>query len=200
VPTPPADRSSAAAAKQAQRQAAFGRRDAMTPEARAKASMAICGLIQKNIPEFAEIIGGYLPIRSEVDLRPAIVALWERGKALALPCVTARQAPLTFRSWTPEGETVPGPLGTSQPPENYSIVIPDVLLMPLAGFDSRGTRLGYGAGHYDRTIPLLRALKPVRLIGLAFACQQVDRIVDEPHDVPLDLILTETGPLVPVKA
>jgi 5-formyltetrahydrofolate cyclo-ligase len=74
------------------------------------------------------------------------------------------------------------------------VLDPNVMLVPLAAFDARGHRLGYGAGHYDRAIARLqeRGLRP-RLVGIAFDSQRVDRVPDEPHDVPLDAILTETG-------
>jgi 5-formyltetrahydrofolate cyclo-ligase len=68
------------------------------------------------------------------------------------------------------------------------------MLMPLAAFDQRGHRLGYGAGYYDRAIARMheRGLKP-RLIGTAFECQKVERVPEENHDVALDEILTELG-------
>lgn len=71
-----------------------------------------------------------------------------------------------------------------------------VVFMPLLGFDSAGTRLGSGAGYYDRVFAFRRRRhswhRPV-LVGLAFACQRVDHIDRGPHDVPLDAIVTEEG-------
>lgn len=69
--------------------------------------------------------------------------------------------------------------------------MPDVILMPLLGFDRHGTRLGYGGGYYDRTLAALK--KRPRLIGFAFALQEIDTIPRDTHDVPLDLIITEDG-------
>ncbi|HEY9216874.1 MAG TPA: 5-formyltetrahydrofolate cyclo-ligase, partial [Phenylobacterium sp.] len=72
-------------------------------------------------------------------------------------------------------------------------VAPDLVLAPLLAFDRRGHRLGQGAGHYDRTLANLRAAKPVWVVGLAYAGQEVEEIPAEPHDQRLDAILTETG-------
>ena len=71
---------------------------------------------------------------------------------------------------------------------------PSLMLVPLAAFDGRGHRIGYGAGHYDRAIARLVALgRPPRLIGIAFDCQEVPLVPDEPHDVVIAEILTESG-------
>jgi 5-formyltetrahydrofolate cyclo-ligase len=74
------------------------------------------------------------------------------------------------------------------------VLDPTLMLVPLAAFDRRGHRIGYGAGHYDRAIARLHAkgLKPA-LIGIAFDCQEVGTVPNEPHDVRLDAILTESG-------
>lgn len=68
----------------------------------------------------------------------------------------------------------------------------DVILMPLVGFDRSGNRLGMGAGFYDRSLTGLRRPKPW-LIGIAFACQEIERLPADPWDVPLDYIVTDTG-------
>ena len=68
------------------------------------------------------------------------------------------------------------------------------MLIPLAAFDARGHRIGYGAGYYDRAIARLQdAGKEPRLIGIAFNCQEVAKVPDEAHDVIVPEILTESG-------
>jgi 5-formyltetrahydrofolate cyclo-ligase len=178
------------------RRQALARRDALDPAGRAAAGLRLCDHVDALAFVDGWIVSGFVPIRSEIDPGPLMSCLEARGAALALPCVTGRNEPLLFRAWSPGGPLVAGPMGTREPPPDHTIVVPDLLLVPLAAFDRRGFRLGYGAGHYDRTIPLLRALKPVRLIGLAFAAQEVAAIPQEPHDQPLDLVLTETGPVI----
>ena len=71
------------------------------------------------------------------------------------------------------------------------LVEPDLLFVPLAAFDRRGHRIGYGGGHYDRALKLLRAKGPIRAVGVAYAVSEIDPMPDEPHDERLDLILTE---------
>ena len=74
---------------------------------------------------------------------------------------------------------------------------PEVLIVPLLAFDRQGYRLGYGGGYYDRTLERLRARHPVIAVGFAFAAQEVDAVPTEPTDEPLDLIVTETGVIIP---
>src|SRR5436189_290637 len=83
------------------------------------------------------------------------------------------------------------PLGTMEPAPQSAVVAPDIVLVPLAAFERAGHRIGYGAGHYDRTLTELRALKPIVAIGLAFAVQEIETIPALPHDVRLDYVLTE---------
>jgi 5-formyltetrahydrofolate cyclo-ligase len=71
--------------------------------------------------------------------------------------------------------------------------------VPLLAFDRAGHRLGYGAGHFDRTLELLRAERPVLAVGLAYAAQEVDRIPRQPHDQTLDAICTERAYIAPRK-
>jgi 5-formyltetrahydrofolate cyclo-ligase len=87
----------------------------------------------------------------------------------------------------------PARFGLSVPPAAAGEVDPDVILVPLAGFDRRGHRLGYGAGHYDRALARLIAARPRLVLGLAYAAQAVDAVPAEPHDRRLDAVLTETG-------
>jgi 5-formyltetrahydrofolate cyclo-ligase len=78
-----------------------------------------------------------------------------------------------------------------EPPPEAKEVLPDLLFVPLAAFDRKGGRLGYGAGFYDRTLAKLRALKPIKAVGVAFEVQELQDLPQEPHDEPLDYVLTE---------
>jgi len=99
--------------------------------------------------------------------------------------------PLELRRWEQGAALYPAGFGTLAPDELAAVVEPDVILMPLLGFDKHGTRLGYGGGYYDRTLG--RISKKPRLIGFAFALQEFDHIPRGPHDVPLDAVVTEKG-------
>lgn len=133
------------------------------------------------------ILSGYWPMRGEADPLPAMAG--HRGP-LCLPVVTGRAVPLVFRAWD-GGPLDTGPFGTAHPPESAPVLTPSVLIVPLAGFDRRGNRIGYGGGYYDRTLQLLRETGPVTAIGLAFSTQELARIPDEAFDQPLDLIVTD---------
>ncbi|PHR19357.1 MAG: 5-formyltetrahydrofolate cyclo-ligase [Hoeflea sp.] len=175
------------------RAAVLARRDALDPGARIEMSLAMAEAAEQLQFDPGTVIAGYLPIRSEPDLRPMLARFRERGARLCLPVVLDRET-IVFRDFVRGAEIVSTGFGTSGPGADAELLDPDVLMMPLSSFDAEGNRLGYGAGHYDRAIAKLRAKgrTPV-LIGTAFAIQEVDRLPAEAHDVPLDMILTERG-------
>ena len=76
-----------------------------------------------------------------------------------------------------------------QEPLSHTSMAPDIVLAPLLAFDKEGHRLGYGKGHYDRAISTLRSQKKVRVIGLAYPCEQTDTLPHEDHDQKLDAVL-----------
>jgi 5,10-methenyltetrahydrofolate synthetase len=138
-----------------------------------------------------QTLGVYWPIRSEPDLRATYADLASRGVRLALPIVTGKNAPLRFAAWTPGDALVQDSLGIAIPAADI-IVQPQALLIPCVGFNTERIRLGYGGGFYDRTL----ALQPRPLaIGIGYACALA--VFDgAPHDVALDMIITESAGLV----
>ncbi|MCX8293000.1 5-formyltetrahydrofolate cyclo-ligase [Phyllobacterium sp. 0TCS1.6A] len=173
---------------------ALARRDALSAEYRTQASQRIAAAGLETIPVApGEIVSGFWPIRSEVDLRPLLHALAQRGARLCLPAIIDKQT-IVFREHRDDAAMVETGFGTSGPAEDAPVLDPQLMLVPLAAFDARGHRIGYGAGYYDRAIAALRrkGARP-RLVGIAFDCQQVATVPDEPHDVPLAAILTESG-------
>jgi 5-formyltetrahydrofolate cyclo-ligase len=173
------------------RAAALAAREALSPEQRAAAALAMAerGLPLATAP--GTIISGYSPIRSEIDPVPLMRALATHGARLALPAVMARGKSLAFRAWSPNDRLMLGPLGILEPSPAAAEVIPDIMLVPLAAFDRAGHRIGYGAGHYDFTLAHLRKLKHIVAVGLAFAAQEIMAVPALPHDVALDYVLTE---------
>ncbi|UEM23185.1 5-formyltetrahydrofolate cyclo-ligase [Skermanella mucosa] len=141
------------------------------------------------------VVAGYWPIGSELDVRPALSHLDLDGFNCALPVVTARGEPLSFRRWTPQTPMERSGLGILAPAAGEPEVEPDVLLVPLLSFDRAGFRLGYGAGFYDRTLERLRRVKPVTAIGIGFSAQEVEAVPRDRYDQPLDWIVTETSAL-----
>jgi 5-formyltetrahydrofolate cyclo-ligase len=174
------------------RTAALAARDALSDEERAAAAQAIAarGLPVELKPGI--VIAGYSPIRSELDPAPLMQKLAAEGARLALPVISARGQALHFRIWHANDKLLRGPLGILEPSPAAAEIIPEIVLVPLAAFDLVGHRIGYGAGHYDRTLAQLRKSKAVIAIGLAFAVQQVAIVPALQHDVALDYVLTET--------
>lgn len=127
-----------------------------------------------------------------MDARPLMRRLAETGARLALPAVTASDAPLEFRRWDADADLAPDALGVPAPPPTAALVTPDVVIVPLLAFDRRGGRLGQGGGFYDRTLAALRRSRPVFALGLAYAGQELTEVPVESHDQRLDAILTET--------
>ncbi|MFM8699812.1 MAG: 5-formyltetrahydrofolate cyclo-ligase [Hyphomicrobiales bacterium] len=134
-------------------------------------------------------VGGFWPIRHEIDSRPTLRLLWERGFLLGLPVMTLDK--LIFRSYIPDDTLKVQKFGVSEPFDDKTEVNPVTLLVPLAVFDRRCHRIGYGAGYYDRTISRLEKLGRLLTIGIAFSVQEVDHVPDEQHDRALDMIVTE---------
>jgi 5-formyltetrahydrofolate cyclo-ligase len=180
-----------AARKNILRQEALRRRGALAPEARQLFSARIAEegvAIAQRVG--ARVVSAFWPIGDEPDTRPLLAALAERGFRTALP-VTISRAPLVFRGWRPGDPTLPGAMNIPEPLASAEVLDPDLLFVPLACFDRRGHRIGYGAGHYDRTLAVLRAAGPVTAVGIAHSAAQAPEIPDEPHDQRLDFILTE---------
>ncbi|HWA17605.1 MAG TPA: 5-formyltetrahydrofolate cyclo-ligase [Devosia sp.] len=138
-----------------------------------------------------DIVAGYWRIKDEMDCQPILVRLMDQMQPVCLPVVLGDEQPLELRLWEQGAPLYEAGFGTLAPSELAPHVEPDVIIMPLLGFDSRGTRLGYGGGYYDRTLAGLG--KRPRLIGLAFAAQEIPEIPHQPHDIPLDAIVTEKG-------
>ncbi len=179
-------------AKATLRAAALAARDALSETKRLAAARAVArrGLPVEIAP--GAVVAGYSPIRSELDPTPLMQSLAAQGARLALPVITQRGQSLRFRVWHQGDRLLPGSLGILEPSPAAAEIVPDIVLVPLAAFDRAGHRIGYGAGHYDRTLAHLHKSKGFAAIGLAFAAQEVAAVPALQHDVPLDYVLTET--------
>lgn len=179
-------------AKAALRSKAHAQRAAVLSNVRADASKAAAEHFARAIRlNHADMVAAYWPIRDELDIRPVLTRLMDDGQPVCLPVVLGDGLPLELRRWEPGAALYPSGFGTLAPDEFAPVVDPDVILVPLLGFDKHGTRLGYGGGYYDRT--LARLAKRPKLIGFAFAMQEFDHIPHRAHDVPLDAVVTEHG-------
>lgn len=140
----------------------------------------------------ARTVAAFWPIGAEPDTLMLLAALDYHDFAAALPVTGALGQPLAFRRWREGQPLVEGPMRIPEPSRRLPLVHPGLLFVPAVAFDRRGYRVGYGGGFYDVTLAALRASGPVPAIGIAYSCQEVERIPEEDHDQPLDFILTET--------
>ena len=177
--------------RKSERARLIARREALALDERRAADAHITELLVLGFPLLGSLtIGFYWPFKGEVDPRIAVRRFRARGARGALPVVLEKGAPLQFREWAPGCVTRSGVFGLPVPTDG-AVVVPDVVLAPPVGFGTRGYRLGYGGGFFDRT---LAALSPQPLaIGLAREVSRIDTIYPQPHDVPMDFIVTENG-------
>ena len=189
------DTIAAPTAKAALRAAALGRRDAIGPASRETASAAIAERAVASSPKRGPaVLAAYRAIRTEVD--PAAIVDWalgagHRGRA---PGRSAIPPTLVFRHYQPGVPLAPAGFGTLAPDRQTAEVDPDVVVVPLAGFDRVGHRLGYGRGYYDRGLANAARARPQAADDRpCIRGQEVDAIPAEPHDVRLDWVVTENG-------
>ncbi len=176
--------------RKAQRAALIERRLSVARDERRRRDEAITARLRPLLPPQAgfRAIGFYWPFKGEYDPRPLMRWLHGQGVRLLLPVVVERAKPLVFREWWPGIRMVPG-IWDIPVPAGGEAVLPDALVVPLVGFDGGCYRLGHGGGYYDRTLAALPE-KPLA-IGVGFEPCALETIHPQPHDIPMDLILTE---------
>ncbi len=139
------------------------------------------------------IVAGYFPIRRECNCLPLLEKLFRKNITLALPVIRGDELSLHFKQWTPSDQLKIGQLNIPEPDEKATNVTPDILLIPLLAFDKKGCRLGYGKGHYDRTLAELRNSASVIAVGVAYDTQEIPQVPSDQYDQRLDWILTPSG-------
>jgi 5-formyltetrahydrofolate cyclo-ligase len=144
----------------------------------------ICGELLKR----AICVAGYCAVGSEVNVDEMLGIAAKAGTATALPYLADRSALMEFRAWSPGEPLERAPFGFNQPISTAPCASPDLILLPLVGFDRAMNRLGQGAGHYDRAL----ATHPEALrIGIAWSVQEVLELPSDPWDMPMDGVMTE---------
>jgi 5,10-methenyltetrahydrofolate synthetase len=136
------------------------------------------------------VIGFCWPHKGEFDARFAVRHWRERGAIAALPEVVEKAHPLRFRKWWPGAPMRPGVYDIPVP-DGTEVVLPDAAVVPMNGFDEQGYRLGYGGGYFDRTLAALE--RRVLAVGVSFEALRLRTIHPQPHDVPMDFVVTEAG-------
>jgi 5-formyltetrahydrofolate cyclo-ligase len=177
--------------RKAQRKELLARRWAASPVQRRKWNAAIARLLVEQFPVLqGMLVGSYQPFNCEFDPRAAMRVLRKCGTRAAFPVVVQKNQPLQFREWRPGMPMTTDVVGLPVP-DGTEAVRPEALLIPLVGFDSRGYRLGYGGGYFDRTLAA-STIQPLK-IGVAFELSRIPTIHPQPHDAPMDFIVTEAG-------
>ncbi|MGB5104280.1 MAG: 5-formyltetrahydrofolate cyclo-ligase, partial [Steroidobacteraceae bacterium] len=177
------------------------------PAERSAAEQAIAATLARlHIFSPGKRVAVYLAMRGEVDLAPTITVAWRAGALLYAPRITSRRRrEIAFVPLARGEPTRTGAFGIAEPLATAGMRLPvlrlDTVLLPVVGFDGNGNRLGMGAGFYDRALRGRRrsgtAWRRPRLVGVAFACQQLPGIEPSPWDVALDMVVTESGIIRP---
>jgi 5-formyltetrahydrofolate cyclo-ligase len=178
-----------------QRTTLLNLRQAIPPNDRQRIADIIAGKLDAIIATRPiASIGLYWPIKQEINLLPWANALVRRGNlTLCLPVVVTPKAPLEYWRWT-QGEELARGIWNIPVPAQRDVVLPDLMLAPLVGFDRANYRLGYGGGYFDRTLASLRPTSPTKrpiVIGIGYAFSALETIYPQQHDIPMDAVLTE---------
>lgn len=146
-------------------------------------------------PAPGAIVSGFASINDEIDCMPLLARVHAEGHTLCLPVMQGKGKPLLFRRWAPGDPMGEAVWGISEPLPSAPVLDPNIVLVPLLAFDTRGYRVGYGGGFYDRSLQQLRARKRIIAVGIAYDEQRLDAVPHESYDEPLDWVLTPSGPL-----
>lgn len=181
--------------RKAERVRLLDQRAGLSVAARKAAGEAIADRLDSFLAERVGSLAGltisaWWPIKAEIDLRHWLAGLADRGARAALPLVAVKAQPLVFREWAPATRMERGFWNIPVPAEGDEI-IPDITLSPVLGWDAECFRLGYGGGYFDRT---LAAIRPAPLaIGVGLEAARIATIYPQPHDIPMQAVVTETG-------
>lgn len=152
----------------------------------------VASFFETIAPAEGNIIAGYYPKGNEFDGLDILVEATKRGYRTCLPVIEGDQ-PLRFALWSVGDTLSESAFGIVQPEisESTEFVDPDYILMPALAFDKRGYRIGYGKGHYDRTLAALKERKTITAIVIGYAEQlSLFQLPNEDHDIPADWVLT----------
>ena len=182
--------------REAERARLLAARLAIPPAARRVKDAAIAANLEAILGDVAgRVVSAYQAIGGEPELDQLRERLVASGARTALPVVVAPGRPLLFRAWTPGEPLKRGIRGIAVPRPDAETVVPDILIVPVVGFDSACHRLGHGGGFFDRTLAAMPH-RP-RVIGVGYAQAAIATIHPQPHDIPMDVVVTEQGALIP---
>jgi 5,10-methenyltetrahydrofolate synthetase len=189
--TTPATWQEISAWRKATRAELIARRAATPEEQRSRWNDAITRHLENalTVPP-GSIVGFCWPFKGEFDARYAARHWRDRGAVSALPEVVSKGQPLQFRKWRPGVKMKPGVYDIPVPVDT-EVLVPDIALVPMNGCDEQCYRLGYGGGYFDRTLAKHRGAMVA--IGVAYETLRLPTIYPQPHDIPMDFVVTEAG-------
>lgn len=177
--------------RKARRAELVARREALPADERYQCNERITEALEAAVPIAPGAVVGFCwPFKSEFDARFAVRRWRERGAVAALPEVVGKGQPLQFRAWWPGAPMRRGVYDIPFP-DGTDIVVPDLAIVPMNGFDELGYRLGYGGGYFDRT--LARWRDGILAIGVSYEPLRLATIYPQGHDIPMDFVVTEAG-------
>ncbi len=164
-------------------------------EAEERNARIVARLLSLDCLRSARQVVAYMPVRGEVDPRPVIEALWQRGVQVLLPrCRPDEPGKMDLAGCACYEDLQPGSYGIPEPRAEaclpFDSLAPDVVLVPGVGFDPQGHRLGFGGGYYDRLLagsPFSQS----RYVALAYDFQIVEDLPGEPWDISMHAIVTD---------
>lgn len=177
--------------RKARRADLIARRAAVSRDERSRWNDRITESLSQAFPISAGMVVGFCwPYKGEFDARFVIRRWRDQGATAALPVVVAKGRPLQFRKWWPGAPMTPG-VYEIPVPDGTDVVIPDIALVPMNGFDEQGYRLGYGGGYFDTTLAAFD--RRMLAIGVSYDLLRLPTIYPQPHDIPMDFVVTELG-------
>ena len=168
------------------------RRESLLPNERLEKSRRICHHVL-NLIHNGETVLVYSAKELEANTVPIITSLFARRTPVVVPIIVKEDVSLRLSYihdlsvLVPSTFGVPEPIGNEIPADPRDI---NTIILPMLGFDRKGGRLGYGAGYYDR---FLAKNPQIRKIGIAFSCQETERVPVDENDIHMNCIITEEG-------
>lgn len=176
--------------KEAMRDAALRRVKAMTLDERTAESKSVCKHTLHHYPN-PKGVCAYFPLKTEVNITFLLQEYLQNNVPVYLPSFSGNS--FTFRKIKDLESVKPGDLTIPEPPKNapeLQLADVDIVLVPGRAFNAKHKlRLGRGNGGYDKWIANLPTERP-KLIGVCFECQLFPEVPTEPHDQPLDEVMT----------
>ncbi len=185
-------------AKQKRREEALQRRKKYHGLNATRAAQKICDTwgafgetFQSKLAGDKITIGGYVSTGSEINPSSLLNMLADKGHQIGLPVSNINDGSMLFRAFRPRDELCMGGVGMFEPLPEKKLIVPDLIFLPLLGFDASGTRLGRGGGYYDRVLENLRSKKTILAVGLAYEAQYFEALPCQIHDEKLNAVMTD---------